>query len=439
MKCKVKNFIWIQKQVLILKFQFCAFRFKLYAYLNMPKFIYKAKKGPDEVLEGIIESDSERAAVNRLIKEGCFPVWLREEGVLYQENKGIVSFLSRNVKRKEIANITRQISDLLNSGLTLYNSLDVIERQAENPNLRIIIGSIKSHIKDGRAFSEALKTYPDIFSNLYVNLIKSGEAGSSLNEVLMNIADFLDKEEDTKSKIIAALAYPILTAIVGLGTIFILIAFVVPKLVNMFIEMGERLPLPTRMLMGLSDFMRTYWILFAVFTAGAIFLSKRGKSNTVTKNKLDELKLKIPIFGKLIRNTELARFSRTLSTLLKNGVPILRALQITAEIIDNSIMKKEIESVYNDVMAGSSLTLAIKKNTAFPVFLLNMAAIGEEGGFLDKTLLSVARSYETEIDRTIKIITTLLEPVFILIMGLVVGFVVISMLLPVFQISLTAH
>lgn len=405
----------------------------------MAKFIYRAKKGPGDVLEGIIEADSENIAVNKLIHEGYHPIWLKEEEALYTGNTGIVAFFSKKIKGIEIARFTRQLSDLLNSGLTLYNSLNVIQRQTDNPNLRIIIENIRGQIKDGRVFSEALKVYPGIFSNLYINLVKSGEAGGSLNEVLSNIADFLDKDEDVKSRIGVALAYPLLMAMVGLATIFILITFVVPRLVNMFIEMGEILPLPTRILMGMSTFLKTYWILIVVMVSGMAYFFKKSRGNINVSRKIDTFKLKIPIFGKLIMDTELARFSRTLSMLLKNGVPILYALRITADTIDNNLMKQEIEAVYNDVKAGASLTLAIKKNTSFPIFLVNMTAIGEEGGFLDRVLMNVAHSYESETDRAVKIITALLEPGFILIMGLIVGFIVVSMLLPIFQISLTAH
>jgi type II secretory pathway component PulF len=269
--------------------------------------------------------------------------------------------------------------------------------------------------------------------------VKSGEVGGMLNEVLANIADFLEKQEDTRSKITASLVYPMLMLVVGVITIFILMTFVIPKLANMFVEMGERLPFPTRILMGIGSFLRRYWILLVVFICGAIISFKKIKSNTVARKNIDTFKLNLPIFGRILKNTELARFSRTLSTLVKNGVPILNALRITSDIIENSVIKEEVIRIYDDVKAGSSLTAAIKKNPSFPQFVVNMSAIGEEGGTLDKTLLKVAKSYELEIDRLVKIISSLIEPVVILIMGVIVGFIVISMLLPVFQISLTAH
>ncbi len=226
---------------------------------------------------------------------------------------------------------------------------------------------------------------------------------------------------------------------VGFISIFILLGFVIPKLTNMLVEMGETLPLPTSILIGLSNIVRSYWILLLILIGGLIFFFKSSNKNKVTKLTIDSLKLKLPIFGALIRHSELARFSRTLSMLLKNGVPMLQSIKITSDVIDNEIIKRQIEAVHDDVKSGSSLQAAIKKNTDFPLFLINMTAVGEEGGSLDRTLLKVAKAYETETDRMIKILSSLMEPVIILAMGLVVGFIVISMLLPVFQISLTAR
>lgn len=405
----------------------------------MAHFLYKAKKGPKEIVEGSVEADSENAAIKRLTQDGLYLVWIEEKKDFSKEKtKGVLLF-SKRIKPKDLANFTRQLSDLLDSGLTLFDSLNVIEKQIGHPQLKEVIRSIRDSIKDGNTFSESLTIYPHIFSSLYISLVKAGEAGSMLSEVMVNIADFLEKQEDVKSKVLAALLYPMLMVFVGIGTIFILMAFVIPKLANMFIEMGEVLPLPTRILIGISDFASSYWILLVILAGGVVFFIKKGSSNKGTKKTIDRFKLKLPVVGGLIKNSDLARFSRTLSTLLKNGVPILYSLKITSDIIDNEIVKEEVLRVYTDVKAGSSLKAAIKKNTSFPQFVVNMTAIGEEGGFLDKMLLKVAKAYEVEIDRAVKAVSALLEPVLILAMGLIVGFIVIAMLLPVFEISITAQ
>ena len=220
----------------------------------MARFIYKAKKGPKEIKEDSIEADSESAALRQLMQQGYYPIWVKEASIDSAEKRDAFSFSSKRIKTKDVANFTRQLSELLDSDLALYESLNIIENQIELPGLREVIKGIREKVRDGNTFSDSLKDYPRIFSNLYINLVRSGEAGSMLRDVLNNIADFLEKEEDVRSKIIAALAYPILMLIVGIATIFILMGFVIPKLANMFIEMGEVLPLPTRILIGFSGF-----------------------------------------------------------------------------------------------------------------------------------------------------------------------------------------
>jgi type II secretory pathway component PulF len=402
-------------------------------------FIYKAKKGPDEAEEGSIEADSESAAVGQLMQAGLYPISIKEKTALSEQGSGASLFFVKKIKTRDLANFTRQLSELLDSGIALYNALNIIENQIDNPHLKDIIGSVKGKIKDGKTLSESLNTYPDIFSKVYVNLVKSGEAGGMLNEVLNNASDFLEKQEESRSKILSSLAYPALMTAVGGLTIFILMTFVIPKLAKMFIDMGDVLPMPTRILIGTADLLKSYWILLAIFIAGAVISIKKIKPGSAAGKKMDKIKLNLPLFGKFIKNTELARFTRTLSTLLKNGVPILNALKIALDAVENSLIKEDIDSVCDDVKAGSSLAAALKKGKFFPQFVVNMAAIGEEGGILDKTLLKVARSYESETDRALKTMSTLIEPVVILIMGAIVGFIVISMLLPVFQISLSTH
>ncbi|MBU1932885.1 MAG: type II secretion system F family protein [Candidatus Omnitrophica bacterium] len=405
----------------------------------MSKFIYKAKKGPQEVLEGNIEADSEHTAIKKLIQDDFYPIWIKRQDPFSKEKNAGFSFFSKQIGTKDLANFTRQLSELLDSDLGLFDALNLIEKQIDSLQLKIVIRNITDSIKDGKTFSESLNAHPHVFSNLYINLVRSGEAGSVLSEVMAHISDLLEKQEDIKSKVIAALLYPMLMAVVGIVTIFILMTFVIPKLANMFIEMGEILPLPTRMLIWASNFIKDYWILLVIFTSGLVIFIKKSKSKKNVRKTIDRFKLNLPIIGRFIKNADLARFSRTLSTLLKNGVPILSSLKMTADIIDNEIIKEEVLCIYADVKTGSSLTAAIKKNASFSQFIVNMTAIGEEGGFLDRTLLKVANSYEIEIDRAVKMMSALLEPVIILIIGLVVGFIVISMLLPVFQISLTAQ
>ena len=405
----------------------------------MATFLYKAKKGPDEIVKASIEADSEASAARQLMQSGCYPIWIKAKESSSEEKIKGISFFSKKVKTKDLAIFTRQLSELLDSGIALYDSLVIIENQIDSPQLKEIINNIRNKVRDGSTFSEALGNYPRVFSNLYINLIRSGETGGMLDEVLENIADFLETQDDTRSRIVASMAYPALMMAVGIITIFILMTFVIPKLADMFVDMGEALPLSTRILIGISDFVRMYWILLALFVGGAVFFYKKSKSSVLVKKTIDGFKLRLPIFGTLLKDDEFARFSRTLSTLLKNGVPMLNALETASDIVDNEVIKTDAQGMYNDVKAGSSLAASMKKSSCFPQFMANMVKIGEEGGILDKTLLKVAKSYENEAGRMTKALSSLLEPAVILIMGAIVGFIVIAMLLPVFQISLTTQ
>jgi len=405
----------------------------------VPRYFYTAKKRPEEVLEGVIEVDSENAAITKLMESGCYPISVKEQPLASCDKSKEIFLFSNRIKTRDIADFTRQLSELLDSGLPLFDALNILENQTSLPQLKDVIRDVRSRIKGGSTFSGSLKSRPLIFSDLYVNLVKSGEAGGMLGEVLANISEFLEKESDTRSRIMAALSYPLLMVAVGFISIFILLGFVIPKLTNMLVETGEALPLPTSMLIGLSNIVRDYWILLLILIGSLIFFVKTRKTNKAIRLIIDRLKLKLPVLGVLIGRSELARFSRTLSTLLRNGVPMLHSIKITSDVIDNRIIRQQIEAAHNDVKSGFSLQAAIKKNTDFPIFLINMIAVGEESGSLDKALLKVAKAYEAETDRIIKVLSSLIEPVIILIMGLVVGFIVISMLLPVFQISLTTH
>ncbi len=401
----------------------------------MARFIYKVKRGPQEILEGFVEAESESSAINQLLNLGYFPIQVRKEA---PKETG-ASFFIQRIKKGEIANLTRQLAELLESGLTLHRALIIVGEQIQNPKLRLIIKDIADRIKEGAIFSDALKNYPEVFSRLYVNIVRSGEVGSMLGNVLSNVADFLEKEEETKDKIKSAIIYPIIMASVGVLTVFVLLTFVVPRLVLMFKEMGEVLPLPTRILIGTSDFIRHNILLITALIVFVVIFINRATKNIEVKNFFDTLKIKLPIFGPIIRDTELSRFARTLSTLLGNGVPILYSIEVTTDIIENLAIKREFNKIQQSVKEGSSFTAGMKKSLYFPPFIVHIVAVGEEGGFLEKSLLKVATNYQQKTERSIKILTTLLEPILILSMGLVVGFIVISMLLPIFQISLVAH
>ncbi len=405
----------------------------------MPRFVYKAKSNPKDIVEGAIEAENQDNAVTKLQQLGYFPISVYQEGMKSEKSADFSLGFFKKVKAKDTGIFTRQLSDLLDSGLTILRALDVLHNQTENLNLKEIIQDLHNYVRDGGSFSEALSRHPKIFSNLYINMVKSGEVGGMLDAVLNRLADFAEKEEDVQGKIRASLAYPILLALLGTITIFVLLTFVIPRLVSMFTDIGQVLPLPTRILISVSGFFAGYWwLILAVIIIIVFSVRRRGRSRE-GRYALDLFKLNFPVLGDFIGKTEIARFGRTLGTLLGNGVSIIQSLDAVAEVAGNEVLRREVERMRKEVVEGSTLTKAIAKSRYFPEFVTNMIAVGEEGGQLEKSLFKVADSYERESDKTVKLMTTLLEPIMILVMGSIVGFIVISMLLPIFQINLAVR
>ncbi len=404
----------------------------------MPKFFYKVKINPQKITEGTMEAETREQVVERLQGMGYFPISVIEEVDLKIKMGAFSIRASGKIKTQDLSIFTRQLSDLLDSGLPLFKALNLIETQTENLNMRHLIGDIALEIKDGKRFSDTLQKFPKIFPALFVALVRAGEIGGLLERVLSELSDYLEREAELRSKVSAAMAYPLLMAGIGGLTIFILMSFVMPRLVNMFEDMGQILPLPTFILINISDFFSKFWWLVLVFLAIFYFILQKYLKTKEGKFSVDQISLKLPFFGGLIKKSEMSRFGRTLSTLLGNGVPMLVSLDTVIPVISNSIIRRDLEDIAIKVRQGSSLSEAISKSPHFPALVPNMIAVGEEGGVLERALLKVALAYEREVDRVIKIITSLIEPAMILVIGLIVGFIVISMLLPIFQMNLVA-
>jgi len=402
----------------------------------MPRFIYKAKSGPANIKEGVIEADNQSQAVSKLSKMGLFILSVEEETAAFiKRSRGRLLFF-KSIPLRVLSNFTRQLSNLLDSGLTMLNALSILIEQTENLYFRQVVTNVRDDIRDGSTFSSALLKYPKVFSNLYVNMVSSGEISGSLEEVLKRLSDFMEKDEENISKVRSSMAYPALMAVVGLITIFILLTFVAPRLTAIFVDLGQALPLPTKILIWISSFLAMFWpIIIIGIVFGIIAFAKWSKTKE-GKTILDSLKIKIPLIGVFIQKVEIARFSRTLATLIGNGVSVIQALSTASNTVDNIPIKQDMEQARKDVVEGAPLSAGIKKSKNFPPMVTNMIAVGEESGTLERSLFKIADSYDVEIDRTIKTITSLLEPGLILFMGLIVGFIVIAMLLPIFQLNL---
>ena len=399
----------------------------------MPKFTYIAKSQPGETIQGDIEAESEQEVIDKLTKSGYFPISVQTED-LTLSRQGI--FRLRKIASRDTVIFTRQLSSLIESGVNILNSLNIIAGQSSNKYLKAVVADIVSRIKDGRSLSDSLAAHPYIFSNLFVSMIHSGEIGGNLEQSLKRLADFLEKEEEFKNSIRVALTYPAFILIVGIVTVTILLGFVIPRLAGMFEDMGQILPLPTRILIGFSDALRAYGWLMLIIIATSVFFARRLYRSPHGRLLWDNFKLKRAIWGELVLKTELSRLMRTLSLLLTSGMPIIYSLDISMSVLENQVLKLQVQKFKDQIAGGLSFSSCIKNSPLFPELVSSIVAVGEETGTLERSLMRLADDYEKEVDRTLKTLTRLLEPVVILIMGLIVGFIVLSMLLPIFQINL---
>ncbi|MCX5697171.1 MAG: type II secretion system F family protein [Candidatus Omnitrophica bacterium] len=402
----------------------------------MPRYSYIAKTLPQTTAQGNIEAESEQDAINKLAKMGYFPISVSYEAVS-QTNEGLFSL--KRVSRKEIFQFTRQLSSLIESGVNILNALNIISNQTSNKRLSVILADISGRIKDGKSLSDSLAVFPALFPGFYCAMVRVGEASGGLNTTLKRLADFLEADEEFKDTLRAGMTYPFFIFMVSALTVVVLLVFVIPRLVLMFEDMGQVLPLPTRILISASEILRNYWWLFVACIGAVIFSLRRLYKSAKGRFSLDRFKLKMAVFGQIVLKTEIARACRTLSLLLSSGIPITPALEIAVSVVENQVIREEFAKFKEKINSGQSLSSGFRESKIFPEFVVNIVAIGEETGSLDASLMRVAQDYERETDRTLKSLTRLLEPVIILVMGLIVGFIVLSMLLPIFQINIMAR
>ncbi|MEW6027409.1 MAG: type II secretion system F family protein [Planctomycetota bacterium] len=402
----------------------------------MPLFNYKAKKGPSDFTDGVMEGESQQEIASKLTSQGLFPVHIELIGEVKDKSITVSSWFSK-ISVRDLNVFTYQLSSLIKSGLPLLSALFIITEQTENRHFKNIIADIAQNVKRGDMLSSAMGKYPKIFNQLYTAMIKAGEDSGALDTILRRVAEHREKVEQIKSHVRSALAYPIIVTLVGLVYIVFLLTVVIPQIQNVFKTLKIDLPLPTQILLAVSNTVTEYWYLFI---GGVILLLILTKGVTLIERKaMDRLKLTLPFVGKFIKKTESAKLASSLSLLLTNGIPILASLEIVIPTLSNEIIKNDLAKVANDLKLGGSMSKGLQNSPHFFPFMTNMIRVGEEGGRLDEVLLEVSAFYEREINETIKIGLSLMEPILILVMGLVVGFIVLSMLLPIFEMSIMAQ
>ncbi|MCK4881424.1 MAG: type II secretion system F family protein, partial [Candidatus Omnitrophica bacterium] len=312
-------------------------------------------------------------------------------------------------------------------------------QQTENHSLRIVVDDLKQQVKDGKTLSEGMRRYPKIFNNLFLSMVQSGEQGGVLDEVLYKIAEHREKEQQMRRKIQSALAYPMVMLVVGIGTVFVMLTFFMPKFIGIFEKMKRELPLPTKALINTSHFMSEHWMWFIFAFVFVFVLFGRSRPGGKKKFLFDLIKLHTPLIKQFIRDAEIAKFCRTLGMLLKNGLPVYESLTLATNTLDNEALRKQLEVTGKEIVnQGATLSASLGKVKIFPNFAINMIAVGEEGGKLEGALSGVAEAYEKEVEQSISVMTSLLEPLLILVIGGIVGFIVFAMLLPIFDIGVMA-
>jgi len=397
---------------------------------------YAGLDGKGKEVSGIIEADNPRLARSRLKAEGIFASSLEEAKVKStgKERSFNISFRPA-IGVGELALVTRQVGTLIDAGLPLVDALGSIIEQTEASRSRRVLSQIRQKVNEGMTFHDALAEHPREFSSFYRNMVRAGEAGGDLAMVLDRLADFLESSIALKRKVQAAMIYPIIMTLLGAGILIYLLGSVVPQVTGIFEDLGRALPAPTKLLLLLSDGVREYWFI-GLIALIALFI---GLSSWVRTPKgrytFHSFLLKLPRVGNFIRVTALARFAKTLGTLTTGGVNLLNALEISQPVLGNAVIEKAIEEIREDVREGKSFRAAMQKTGHFPSEMRQMVGVGEESGALDRMLLKIAQGYEARVEAAVASLTALLEPLMILAMGVAVGFVVLAILLPIFDLT----
>jgi len=385
------------------------------------------------VISGKLEADNEASVSQRLREMGYFVIGVEEERVSFGKKE--MHIFKPKVKGKDVTVFTRQFATMINAGLPLVKCLNILAEQTESPVLTEVVVDVQHEVEMGRSLSEALAKHPDVFKELYSSMVKAGEIGGVLDDVLLRIATTLESEDEIRRRIKSAMTYPVAMFAISILLLVIMLVFVVPTFENMFNDIGANLPFLTKTIMQISHFLVSWMgaLVIIALIVGIIFL-RRWLKTPNGRRKLDAFKLKLPVFGSLFHKMSLSRFSRTLGTLVASGVPILQALEITSKTVGNVLVAEAVDNVRSGVKEGDSIARPLGQSPLFPPMVTQMLAIGEETGALDTMLNKVSDFYDSEVSATVESLTSLLEPLMIVFLGVVVGTIVIALYMPIFSL-----
>jgi len=406
----------------------------------MPVYAYKGLSAQGRAVSGIIDAENPKSARLKLRGNGVFPTDIVEEQrravfAAAPESGLNLGAMFERMKPTDLALLTRQLATLVGANLPLVECLSALIEQVENARAKRMLSQVREQVTEGVSLADALKGHPRIFSELYVNMVRAGEASGALDVVLLRLADYTEKYAALRDKVRSSLTYPVLMAVVGTAILLFLLSYVVPKITKIFSENEARLPVMTTVLLAISGFLQEYWWLVVLLVLGVVIAVRLSTRTPEGRMRFDRAVLNVPYAGKLLKKVALARFSRTLSTLLASGIPLLLALDIVKNVVSNSVLSHAIEEARSSIREGQSIAPPLKRSGLFPSMLTHMIAVGEKSGELEEMLTRAADSYDREVESSVTALTSVLEPMMILFGGGVVLFIVLAILLPIFELN----
>ncbi|MFT4570083.1 MAG: type II secretion system protein F [Hyphomicrobiaceae bacterium] len=407
----------------------------------MTSYSYRATTRDGRVVEGVIEAAGEAGVVAALRSQGYIPLSIRAgtggagAGAGSKFSMAMPSFGAGRVKNRDLMLFTRELATLLNAGLPLDRSLHSLAALTENAKLKSVVAEVLSSVQGGKSLSQALADQPDVFPPLFFNMIRAGEAGGMVETVLERLADYLERNQTVRDEVKSALSYPIILALVASGAITILLVYVLPKFATLFDELGTAMPASTQFVMGASDLLQRYWWLGGILIAAAVLGVRQYRQTPAGQLKWDGWSLNAPLIGGLTSKIQIARFARTLGTMLQGGVPLIRALEIVRTVVGNQVINEAVGVVQREVSEGKGLGGPLESVGVFPPLAIQMVAVGEETGRLDEMLLVVADHFDREVTNTVNSLMALVGPFILVVMGGIAGFIVIAMMSAVFSVN----
>ncbi len=402
----------------------------------MPLFTYKAVSSEGRVTEGTLEAADQKTALAKLQEQGQLPIKVtssEEKGLLGSELT--LPWQRKKVRRSDLLVFTQELATLTGAGLPLDRSLTILSNLTENEYLREIVKELLREIKGGKSLSDSMAIYPHVFPKLYVSMVKAGEAGGALDAILIRLIEYLEEAEELKNYFTSSMIYPVILGTISSAAIILMVTFVIPKFADIFENAGAPVPLPMRIMLGISGVITGYWWLFLLIIIGAVLLTRRYLNSEQGRTRLDTALLKMPLLGNLMTQLEVSRFSRTLGTLLKSAVPMIQSISIVREVVGNTVISKSLDRVIAGVKKGDGLSKPLHDTKVFPDFSIHLLEVGEETGRLDEMLLRVADTYDRDVRNSVKRLVALFEPMIILFMGVLIGLMVVSMLYSIFSIN----